>query len=115
LREGAEIGILRNMTIRPPAIAVETHGVYGYAAVCAPSIVFCPILKRSGFRASRRSCGPNFSSWRVDQRAVLTLLWPFSGKLHMIELPFLAILRALTSALGINGRDSKIGMAEKFS
>ena len=39
--EGAEITILRNMTIRPRVIAVETHGVHG-----APTIIVKELLEK---------------------------------------------------------------------
>jgi hypothetical protein len=42
--EGSEIGILRNMTIRPRTIAVETHGVYG-----APTTVVKELLENMGY------------------------------------------------------------------
>lgn len=42
--EGAETLILRNMTIRPRVIAVETHGVYG-----APTIMVKGLLEELGY------------------------------------------------------------------
>jgi hypothetical protein len=42
--EGAEIVILRNMTIRPRVIVVETHGFYG-----APTVVVKEILEELGY------------------------------------------------------------------
>jgi hypothetical protein len=42
--EGAEIDILRNMTIRPRAIIVETHGHHG-----APTSLVSSILKELGY------------------------------------------------------------------
>jgi hypothetical protein len=48
--EGAEIIILRNMRIRPRAIAVESHGVFG-----APSKLVREILEKLGY--SVEDCG----------------------------------------------------------
>lgn len=48
--EGAEITILRNMTIRPRAIAVETHGVYG-----APTRMVKEVLE--GLDYAVQECG----------------------------------------------------------
>ena len=42
--EGSEIGILSDMTIRPRAIAVETHGVYG-----APTTMVGELLENLGY------------------------------------------------------------------
>lgn len=42
--EGAEIAILRNMTIRPRVIAVETHGYAG-----APTVVVKKLLEELGY------------------------------------------------------------------
>jgi hypothetical protein len=42
--EGAEIAILRNMTIRPRVIAVETHGVYG-----APTRMVTDLLEKLNY------------------------------------------------------------------
>ena len=47
--EGAETLILRKMTIRPRAIAVETHGVYG-----APSRVVKELLEKLGYAVEER-------------------------------------------------------------
>jgi hypothetical protein len=43
--EGSEIGILGNMTIRPRAIAVETHGFRG-----APTVAVRELLEKLGYR-----------------------------------------------------------------
>jgi hypothetical protein len=43
--EGAEIGILRDMTIRPRAVAVETHGFLG-----APTAAVRELLEKRGYR-----------------------------------------------------------------
>jgi hypothetical protein len=43
--EGAEIGILRDMTIQPRAIAVETHGFLG-----APTAAVHELLEKRGYR-----------------------------------------------------------------
>ena len=48
--EGSEIGILRNMTIRPRAIAVETHGLYG-----APTTMVKELLENLGYAV--HECG----------------------------------------------------------
>jgi hypothetical protein len=48
--EGAEIIILRNMTIRPRVIAVETHGVYG-----APTKAVKELLEQLGYTV--QECG----------------------------------------------------------
>jgi hypothetical protein len=47
--EGAEIAILRNMTIRPRVIAVETHGYAG-----APTVVVKKLLEELGYAVEER-------------------------------------------------------------
>jgi hypothetical protein len=108
--EGAEIGILRNMTIRPPPIAGETPWRLRLrGGLCAGDCLLpdlLSLLDRSGFRASRRSCGANslfLGAW-IGLSYLALSGQTFTGKLHMIKiLPFFAILWALTSTLGVNG------------
>lgn len=45
--EGAEIGILREMTIRPRVLLVETHGVYG-----APTTEVAAVMEACGYAVS---------------------------------------------------------------
>jgi hypothetical protein len=55
--EGAEVDILRSMTITPRTILVETHGDYG-----APTSLVVELLEARGYRTSRR--GPAESRFR---------------------------------------------------
>lgn len=55
--EGAEVDILRGMTISPRAILVETHGDYG-----APTPLVVELLEARGYRVSRH--GPAESRFR---------------------------------------------------
>jgi hypothetical protein len=61
--EGAEVGILRDMTIQPRVVAVETHGFLG-----APTDAVHEILESRGYRVEdlgwaeprfQRTCGEN--------------------------------------------------------
>jgi hypothetical protein len=47
--EGAEVEILHELTIRPRAILVETHGLYG-----APTELIVSLLERRGYVVSHR-------------------------------------------------------------
>jgi hypothetical protein len=47
--EGAEVGILREMTIQPRVILVETHGVFG-----APTNLAASVLEKRGYVVSDR-------------------------------------------------------------
>lgn len=47
--EGAEMGLLREMTIQPRAILVETHGLFG-----APTKLVASLLKRRGYVVADR-------------------------------------------------------------
>ncbi len=89
---------------------------YGYAAVCAPAIILSPAFFRYWI-------GGDFALFAAPVAQILFLgAWinglafiaftlvqsqgrpDITGKLHMIEIvPFLVILWALTSTLGING------------
>jgi O-antigen/teichoic acid export membrane protein len=95
--------------------ALSTMG-YGFAAVCAPAIIFSPTLLRYWIGADfALSAGPVaqilfFGIWISGSSFVaFTLLQSqgrpdLTGKLHIAEaLPFLGIIWLLTTTFGING------------
>lgn len=89
---------------------------YGFAAICAPAIILAPAFFRYwiggdfALHAAPVAQILFLGAW-VNGLAFITLTLiqsqgrpDITGKLHMIEIvPFLAILWALTSTLGING------------
>jgi protein-L-isoaspartate O-methyltransferase len=61
--EGAEVEILRELTIRPRVILVETHGVYG-----APTNLIASLLEKRGYIVSDRGLAePRFAELHTKQ------------------------------------------------
>jgi hypothetical protein len=57
--EGAEVDILRQMSINPRVVLVETHGMFG-----APTSLIASLLEKRGYVVSDRGLAEANSGWR---------------------------------------------------